>query len=438
MKTEFGPLRAALALALLSTLNSQLSTCFAQGGLTPPGAPAPLFKTLQQIEPRIDAMTLSGNASNHIVISNAGSYYLSTNLAVTNTIGITIAAAGVTLDLNGFEIARVSGSGGDGIRINTNSHRATVRNGTLRGFSYGINGSLAPYAKGCLFEQLAVTGCSAYGIYAGESARVVDCRAHDNSGNGILALSGSVISGCTAQGNQGTTGIYGGGGSTISGCTASGNQVTYGIYGGTGSTISGCTAQGNQSTYGIFGEFASTISGCAAFNNVGTGLSSYGIYGGGGNSIIGCTSYGNSNTNSPAIASHGIGIHAATGSTVKDCSVRANRGDGIRVSGSCRVEGNTCDVNGTNGDGAGIHSTGTRNRIEANTVTGNDRGIDVDSFASLIIRNSASNNGTNYVIAAANRYGPIIDITGTGAIAVNGSSAVDTTTTTHPWANFSH
>jgi len=40
-----------LTLVLLSILNPQLSTVFAQGSLTPPGAPAPLFKTLQVLFP---------------------------------------------------------------------------------------------------------------------------------------------------------------------------------------------------------------------------------------------------------------------------------------------------------------------------------------------------------------------------------------------------
>ena len=48
-----------------------------------------------------------------------------------------------------------------------------------------------------------------------------------------------------------------------------------------------------------------------------------------------------------------------------------------------------------------------RNRIKANTVTGNDRGIVVDSTASLIIRNSASVNTINYVIVTNNSYGII-------------------------------
>ena len=39
-----------VSLALLSTLNLQLSTVFAQGSLTPPGPPAPVMVTLSQIE----------------------------------------------------------------------------------------------------------------------------------------------------------------------------------------------------------------------------------------------------------------------------------------------------------------------------------------------------------------------------------------------------
>ena len=47
--------RAALGLFVLllaAVFNASLSTVFAQGSLTPPGAPAPTMKTLAQIEPR--------------------------------------------------------------------------------------------------------------------------------------------------------------------------------------------------------------------------------------------------------------------------------------------------------------------------------------------------------------------------------------------------
>ena len=52
----------------------------AQGSLTPPGAPATTMKTLEQVEPRIDVLTLSGDATYHHVITQPGSYYLSGNL----------------------------------------------------------------------------------------------------------------------------------------------------------------------------------------------------------------------------------------------------------------------------------------------------------------------------------------------------------------------
>ena len=51
----------APALLALSTLNVQLSTCFAQGSLTPPGAPAPTMLTLSLAELMVE--TLAGLAA---------------------------------------------------------------------------------------------------------------------------------------------------------------------------------------------------------------------------------------------------------------------------------------------------------------------------------------------------------------------------------------
>src|SRR5438128_65952 len=121
MKTQRSFL-AGLALPLiLSTLNYQGSTCFAQGSLTPPGAPAPLFKTLQQIEPRTPI------SSAPFTISAPGSYYLTTNL--TGGTGITISANEVNLDLMGF---RLVGGTGNGIAVSGGRTNLVIRNGTVR------------------------------------------------------------------------------------------------------------------------------------------------------------------------------------------------------------------------------------------------------------------------------------------------------------------
>src|SRR5438094_2967891 len=67
-----------LLAAFLSTLNYQPSTLFAQGSLTPPGAPAPTMKSLDQIEAR------TAISSAPFTINQPGSYYLTKNLNVTN------------------------------------------------------------------------------------------------------------------------------------------------------------------------------------------------------------------------------------------------------------------------------------------------------------------------------------------------------------------
>ena len=52
----------------------------------------------------------------------------------------------------------------------------------------------------------------------------------------------------------------------------------------------------------------------------------------------------------------------------------------------------TCDGNDNGRDGGGIHSTSSSNRIDGNKVTDNERGIDVDTKGSLILKNNASGN----------------------------------------------
>ena len=95
---------SALALALVLILQP-CPFLLAQGPLTPPGAPAPTMKTLDQIEPRIaiNATNTPGDASSLFRIAQPGSYYLTGNITgVAGKDGIEIASSNVTIDLMGF------------------------------------------------------------------------------------------------------------------------------------------------------------------------------------------------------------------------------------------------------------------------------------------------------------------------------------------------
>src|SRR5689334_158414 len=89
----------AFALAVLSIINSRTMGLRAQGSLTPPGAPAPTMKTLDQIEARIpvDIAHAPGNFFAQYIINQPGAYYLTGNVAgVSGKRGIQIETGNVT------------------------------------------------------------------------------------------------------------------------------------------------------------------------------------------------------------------------------------------------------------------------------------------------------------------------------------------------------
>jgi hypothetical protein len=147
----------------------------AQGPLTPPGAPAPTMKTLDQLDAKLEKRTPISALP--FTISAAGSYYLTGNLNVATGTAITITADDVTLDLNGFTIASTaSPATGLGVSINGVRKNVTVKNGHIRGTTTFAAGTFT--SGGFLHGIVSASVASA-------NLRVTDVKVSGMGGDGI-------------------------------------------------------------------------------------------------------------------------------------------------------------------------------------------------------------------------------------------------------------
>ncbi len=415
-------LLGALSLALVLAATGAAAIA---GDLDPPPGPIlPTMKTLDEVEPRIavNASNTPGDDNSLFKITQPGSYFLTGNITgVAGKHGIEIEAAGVTLDLNGFDLAGIPAMGNvNGVTVSfVDLTDVAVLNGSVRNWGDdGVNlGS--PPVSGCRLEGVRASGNTHIGIYTGRDAQVSGCSSVGGQ-FGIYASNGSTLAGCSARGAS-ISGLSVDFGCVITNCSAYANPGT-GISADSGSTLSNCSAYLNTGT-GISADSGSTLTNCSAYNNAGVGIS------------VGdaCTL-----SSSSAFSNDGDGFNAGNGCTVVGCSARLNVLDGIRCTSGSVIRSNTCAANGAGGDGAGIHAASTDNLIEGNNCSGADRGIDVDLAGNIIIKNTCSGNTTNYDIVANNVYGPIIDRTAPASPAVLGNSADSSLGSTDANANFSY
>jgi hypothetical protein len=155
-------LRTGVALAVL---NAPFTTSFAQGSLIPPaGTPAPVMKSLDQIEPRIAVNSLPGTANGMHVINQTGNYYLTADVVGTvGKHGILINAKDVTIDLNGFTILGTVAGAVNGITLLDEDggygSGLTVRNGTIENWGGGGIQYFSQPAR--LIEDVSIRGCKA-------------------------------------------------------------------------------------------------------------------------------------------------------------------------------------------------------------------------------------------------------------------------------------
>jgi len=329
-KPQFKPTasspRRILTLALLAllTIIHPPSTLFAQGSLTPPGAPAPTMKSLDIIEARTPISAVP------YMISSPGSYYLTANLNVTAGDAITITANGVTLDLNGFTLSSTDPNNtGSGIVLGGSGRRQNISilNGFITG-SVGYGGGFfgSGFASGVLYvgpapynirvAGVSVSGCLLYGIYLniGVLTVVESCAVQTVGGYGIVAAtvshSAAYLCGDTAILANVASDCYGY-------CTGSGNVLR-------AETANNCRGQ-SSSGGGLYAS--STATGCYGASNTGDGLyapfaigcygssnTGEGFYGGIANNCVGVSSGGGNGLYATGAASNCYG--SATGSGV--------------------------------------------------------------------------------------------------------------------------
>ena len=307
---------------LLST-----SVLFAQGPLTPPGAPAVTMKTLRQLEPRTPI------ASAPYTITTSGSYYLTTNLVSTGH-GIIIQAENVSIDLMGFSLVGDGVSSDYGLYFDGDAsrpvHTVSVYNGVIEGFYNGIR---MEFARQNRIEDLVISKCTSTAILV--------------LGTGGSLCSENRFSRCVITENTGF-GIYlAGGGGAVD-----------------GNTIEDCTIGDNGNTgINLYGQSGS----CADNRILNCTIRKNGFYG------IGFTVTSNTVVSASSICQHpNYGIYMVTScsfNTIEDCLIAKNSKDGIYCTGG---SGNRFDRNLlVENSESGIETSSQKNLIVRNIAIGN-------------------------------------------------------------------
>jgi hypothetical protein len=246
-----------LSLIVFLTFGVLYPSCLlAQGSLTPPGAPGTTMLALSQVEPRtpVDAIHTPGDSQAEFVISNSGSYYLTTNITgVSGKDGIDIETNNVTLDLNGFTLQGVSGTE-EGIQIFSVCTNVVVHNGMINDWS---GDGIFSTANNVIFEQLIVSG-NDFGLAAQGASVIRYCTVSGNTGVGIAdeandcLILGNACSGNNSGNNTQNGGIIvlGANDRIIDNHVTGSGLAGYGIeieavLGGTNNMIVGNTVEGN-------------------------------------------------------------------------------------------------------------------------------------------------------------------------------------------------
>ncbi len=252
------------------------ASALAQGSLAPSGAPAPMMKTLDQLESRTPISSLP------YAITQPGSYYVTSNLTcAAGSTGIFISALSATLDLNGFTLTGPGTSGGSAIYASSANRYLKVFNGRL--YNWNASDAYAIYdaqSDSVNIKDVAIDNCG-YGIYAFkgviENVQIFNCtRANGN----FIGISGSALSvlNCVIHDCEATAdscyGISVSSASVVRDCVVrdmTGGINAIGYQGQSGSIIENCVAKGCDVGINIYNQ-------SVLRNNICVGNRLYGIY----------------------------------------------------------------------------------------------------------------------------------------------------------------
>lgn len=214
----------------------------------PPGPIQSTMKSLAEVEPRIaiNSINTPGDQYAMFRITQPGSYYLTSDIVgEAGKGGIWISNGNVKIDLNGFSIRGVTGSGSGIAVAGSGASYCEVSNGAVWG--WGGNGvQLAAYnPDGCVVRNVQSYRNGGDGISVSTFGRVENSAAMYNGGGGILAGQDAVVLNSQAVRNTGD-GIAFSSRSTIDRCIANENGGR-GIRSGWYSTVTDCVAAENTS-----------------------------------------------------------------------------------------------------------------------------------------------------------------------------------------------
>lgn len=398
------------------------------GPLNPPAGP---ITPTPGPEPRIpiNATNTPGDADSLFVISQPGSYYLTGNITgLIGKHGIKLTTGNISIDLCGFQLVGVPAMGDfSGVWLPSQGFtNFVICNGIISGWgSDGLELRQTTGSGNTHLENLTVTGNGRHGISAGNGTAIIRrCTSNSNTGSGIRAGTGCVISDCNASGN-GTVGILASDSSSVSGCAAFFN-LDRGFSIGPGSSVTACAASANAIGFGSTANFTrsgSVFKDCASYANNGDGFRLTT-----GNTVSGCAAYFND----------GHGFSLSGSNIIAECNATSNYGDGIQVTNNSTVRDNHCIGNGNGGslDTAGFRATSSDNRIEGNVSCDNARGFTIAGSGNFVARNTCSGSTiVNWDVAAGNT---ILVVSATTANGIFGNGGGTSPGSTNPNANYSY